>query len=83
MLNKLNFQSFLSDYLEDKMLKFIGFSSKSPISWLKSAIMKMLKIGLNKLLFKNKKIRNKCGNIKNGARYYAIIGLNIAKSLGN
>ncbi len=27
----------------------------------------MVKIGLDKLLFKKKKIRNKCGNLKNGA----------------
>ena len=32
------------------MLKFIGFLVKSPISWLKSAIMKMLKIGLSEML---------------------------------
>ena len=34
---------------------------------LKIAIFKTSKIGLNKYLFKKKKIRNKCGNLKNGA----------------
>ena len=43
----------------------------------------MVKIGLDKLLFKKKKIRNKCGNLKNGARYYAIIGLKIMRILRN
>ena len=38
-----------------KTLDFLRSHSKSPISWLKSAIMKTPKIGLNKHLFKNKK----------------------------
>ena len=65
------------------MLKFIGFLVKSPISWLKSAIMKMLKIGLSEMLGIYTKKHLKGCIIKNGARYYAVIGLMNMKILRN
>ena len=76
MLNQLNFQSFLSDWDWKRRNDWFYwlFSQKSD-KLLKIAYFKTFKIGLNKHLFKNKKIRHKGGNIKNGARYYAIIGL--------
>ena len=46
---------------------FYQLSHKKSDKLLKFTLFKILKIGLDKLLFKKKKIRNKCGNLKNGA----------------
>ena len=62
---------------------FYQLSHKKSDKLLKFTLFKILKIGLDKLLFKKKKIRNKCGNLKNGARYCAIIGLKIMMILKN
>ena len=35
------------------------------------------------MIVKKEKIRNKCGNLKNGAACYAIIGLKIMRNLNN